>query len=297
MNKVKVFGVWVLMWICDMIPWVSGWTIALITWIYDKLISSIKEALHANTFKELFSLDIAWMRRRTNWLFLVLVFGWIFLSVIVLSWIVENQINTNPELIWGFFLWLVIWSIVLLLQREKIVWSKRIIALLIGAVIAYFVWKIPLSSADPSAIYILFSAWIAICAMILPWISWSFLLLVLWMYKPLLWAINDKNIVFLWLFAVWAVLWLALFSRLISFVLKKYRGRTMWLLIWFMIWSLPVLWPWQSWMESDSEEKWEMQLLLPWEYNKTGTEIPVWILFLLWLFIWYRVFNKFEQSN
>ncbi len=280
---------------CDMVPGVSGWTIALITWIYEKLLSSIKNILDIQTIKDVFSWKIMQIRSKVSWTFLIKLFLWIITSILLFSHFLESLIEDSPELVWWFFLWLVVASIIVLLRKEIVFSSYQIVWLLVWCGVAFFIWKLQIWWYDPVWWYIILSASVAISAMILPWISWSFLLLILWMYKPLISAINDGNILFLLLFMVGALIGLALFSRLISYLITNYRRSTLSILIWFMIWSLPILWPWQS-----NNLVWEgasIVMVSPLNYEKQNTFFIVLFLFVLWFAWGYKVFNNFDQVN
>jgi len=281
---------------CDLIPGVSGGTIAFITWIYDRLINGVKNVFHIRNLKNLFTGKIKVLWNDVDGTFLLVLFWGILLSVILLSQVLEKAIHNTPELIRWFFLGLIIASIGIIFKREKIQLDRDMPFLVLWWIVAWWIGMISSWTVDPARWYIILAASVWISAMILPGISWSFLLLILWMYAPLLSAINDKNITFLALFALGAVLWLAIFSRVISYFLGTARKQTMWVLLGFMIWSLPVLRPWQNQIDPNLE-KWEMELVLPNDYEKNQNLRFVILLFLIWLLWWYKVFNNFDQLN
>lgn len=299
---IKTFLIGVLMWACDMVPWVSGGTIALVTGIYEKLLTSIKNVLSPQSWLLLVQWKFSHFWDYVSGVFLVVLFAWIALSVLVFSYVFESLLITSPELVWGFFLWLVIATIVILLRKEISFGPKEMFWLVAWWGVAYMVTLLSFWSTVPVWWYIVLSAAIAITAMILPGISWSFLLLVLWMYTPLLGAINQKDLVFLWLFALGAVLWLWIFSRVISYILLHYRKVTMSVLIGFMIWSLPILWPRQNPSSPsndslvDTKDHTEMVLVSPDVYEKNARVMWVILLFLVWVWWWSIVFNKFDQA-
>ncbi len=288
-----------LMWACDLIPGVSGGTIAFITWIYERLINGIKNVLHVRNLKTLFTGKMQKLWNDVDGSFLLVLFGGILSSVLLLSQVLETAIERSPELIWWFFLGLIIASIVIIFKREKIQLDHDMPFLVLWWIVASGIEMISAWNTDPIWRYIVLSASISISAMILPWISWSFLLLILWMYAPLLSAINERNLLFLWLFAWWALLGLAIFSRVIAYFLGQKRTQTMGILLGFMIGSLPVLRPWQNQSPAPSEtnEKSEKELVLPKDYEKNSNEWFVLLLFLFGLIWGYKVFNKFDQLN
>jgi len=287
--NIKNYLIWILMWVCDMVPWVSGGTIALIMWVYERLLSAISSTLDIKNVRIFFAWNVSELRKKIDWWFLLLLWWWILTSVLVFSRVFEHLIQTHPHLVWWFFLWLVIASILVLLKRHWTISFEWVSIFLLWIVVAYIITLSQTVQVNPNRWYIILAASIAISAMILPGISWSFLLLILWMYTPLLTAINNWDFMFLWLFAVWAVLGLAIFSRVISYFLHTYYDKTLALLIGFMTWALPVLWPWQN-----SNGK-LFEKVVPEMYQTDPQIILVLGIICVWFFWAYRVFNNFVQ--
>lgn len=241
-DKILIFLKGILMWACDVIPWVSGWTIAVITWIYERLIQAIKNIVP--NLKNFFT----W-KRKTFWknidgTFLLCLIVWIGTSFLLLANIITDAMRNYPILIWSFFFWLILISSILLWRQVKRNW-KCIICLIIFWIIAYFI------TAPTNTPLSITSTWwwtficgsIAICAMILPWISGSFMLVLLWMYETMMLAIKNLDIVTILIFLAWAVVGIVLFANLLSWLFRKFKMVTLASLTWFMLWSLNKIWP------------------------------------------------------
>ena len=235
-----------LMGAADIVPGVSGGTIALITGIYDELIASITAAAH--TLPRLARGDFSGFItsvKKLNWSFLLPLLGGMLVAIAVLSSLIEGLLIDHPEAMAGLFLGLVLASIVLASDLVS-GWSMSTIAAALGvAVIAFWLLgfqKGPLT--DPPLWAWIIAGAIAICAMILPGISGSFLLLVMGMYAPVLAAVHDRELGKLLVFVVGIVVGLAVFSNLLNNLLKQFRDLTLAALIGLMIGSIRVLWPW-----------------------------------------------------
>lgn len=301
MKQVKNYLIWVAMWACDIIPWVSWWTIAFITGVYEKLISSIRACMDMDSVRQVFAWDRKALWTRINWGFLLTIFGWIVTSIFVLSHFLESVLEQYPHLVWWLFAWLVLASIYFLIISQEHRSSKELLSLFCGWVVAFWITQLTPAQVEPQRRIIIVSAMIAISAMILPGISWSFLLLIMWMYGHTISAINDFNIWFLLLFVLWVVLWLWGFVRVVDYVYKEYRSITVAVLIGFMIWALPKLRPWQNNITQVDEYSWEEFVLSTkhvqaGDYNSDPNLIFVLLLFLLWSCWSVLFFKSFEQN-
>lgn len=303
MNYIKTFLIGMTMWACDIVPWVSGWTIAFISGIYQKLLTSIRMCFDGHTFKLIFSWKFLEARSRVHWTFLLSLFGWVVVSILLLSWILEHLIQTYPHMVWWWFGWLIGSSILILIKKE-LVWSvsiKQFVFLCIWIALAYGVWLITPTEVVAHWRVVVLSGAIAISAMILPWLSGSYLLLILWMYSNVLWAITEKNIVFLLLFIGWIIIWLASFVRIVSHFLHHHRSNTIITLIGIMIWALPVLRPRQNpdliiTKDTGEEKVVTTQLVYPKNYNKNPHTSRVILLFLLSLSWSFIIFSTIDQD-
>lgn len=228
----------------DVVPGVSGGTIAFITGIYEELISSINniniEALHTLR-KE--GVKAAWNHINGN--FFVALFLGIGISIVSLakgiSWLLDNE----PVLLWSFFFGLVLASIFFVGKQVKKWGVSRGVAFLIGAVIAYAITVLPASGANDALWYIFLSGSIAICAMILPGISGSFILVLLGSYALVLDAVHEMNLSIIVVFMAGALIGLLSFARLLKVMFAKHHDVTIAVLSGFLLGSLNKIWPWK----------------------------------------------------
>jgi len=281
------------MWTCDVIPWVSGWTIAFITWIYDKLIDSLY-GFNLKTLKLVFKWKFKEARNSINWWFLVALFLWILVAVLTLAKLISFLLSNYPSYVWAFFFWLVISSVIILVKSLKngFKWSY-LLWLLVWAAIWFVLTSLPIMNLWNGNLTLFVSWAIAIMAMILPWISGSYILLILWQYQNVLGYVveltsrNWSTIVPLIIFALWCMVWLILFSKLLHWVKEKWHDQMVLVLTWFIIWSLQKLWPWKETVETYLDSHWAEQPLVQnniwpsWSMNV----VYCIILALVWFFV------------
>ncbi|KAB2814895.1 DUF368 domain-containing protein [Phaeocystidibacter luteus] len=228
----------------DVVPGVSGGTIAFITGIYEELIESINRVnLEALRTLKKDGLKAAW-DYINGWFFVSLFVG-IGISIASLakgiSWLLVNE----PVLLWSFFFGLVFASIFFVGKQVKKWGLPPVVSFILGAVIAYWITILPASGANSALWYILLSGSIAICAMILPGISGSFILVLLGSYAVVLEAIHERNLVIIAVFGVGAVVGLLSFARVLKVMFAKYHDLTIALLSGFLLGSLNKIWPWK----------------------------------------------------
>ena len=234
----------------DVVPGVSGGTIAFISGIYEELISSINN-VNLNTLKILRKEGFAAMWQSVNGNFLISLLIGIAVSVISLAKLIRHLLETQPVLIWAFFFGLVLASIIHV-AKQITKWNPgTYILLILGAVTAYYITTLVPHTADISSLYIFFSGALAICAMILPGISGSYILLLLGMYKPVLDAIHDKDFKIIGLLGLGAIVGLLSFSRLLKWLFDHYENLTLATLTGFIIGSLNKIWPWKKVIDSE----------------------------------------------
>lgn len=237
----------------DIVPGVSGGTMALILGIYERLLNAIKSA-DTSFIRNLLTLKWKAAFGQLHLFFLGVLFFGIFSALAFFTKIVPLQIYmfTHPEIVYGLFFGLIVGSIYILYKTLENVGLKEIISLAVG--VGFGLWIVNLVPADTPdhPLFVLLSGAIAICAMILPGISGSYLLLIMRKYDYLLSHIGMiggeetmDGIVGLLPFMIGAVLGLALFSRFLSWLLAKYHAQTISVLIGFLIGSLFVIWPFQ----------------------------------------------------
>lgn len=233
----------------DVVPGVSGGTIAFITGIYEELINSIKSIdLHA--LKLLFTLNFAGFWKKINGSFLISVIGGIAISIFSLAKLMTWLLEHHPIYIWSFFFGLIIASSVLVAKEIKKWNIFTIIALIAGACAAYTITVMTPASTPNTWWFIILSGAIAICAMILPGISGAFILLLLGKYTYILGAVSSLNIGIMLLFIIGAAAGIISFSHLLSWLLKNYHTLTVSLLTGFMIGSLNKVWPWKETLQT-----------------------------------------------
>ncbi len=240
----------------DIVPGVSGGTVALVLGIYDRLIANIR--LGARGLRQLLTADFDGFGatvREIEWVWLVSLLGGILLAVVSLASVLERLLDEQPIEMAGLFLGLIvgtIWVAWHMIDRVDGV----AIALMLGVgtgMVLLLGLRSDTEAADDAAEIVTEPAWvffgagaIAICAMILPGISGSFILVLLGMYTEVLGAVNDRDIASLGAFAVGCVVGLALFSTLLNWLLQRYHSWVLAAMIGLMIGSTRVLWPWPN---------------------------------------------------
>ncbi|MCK5815156.1 MAG: DUF368 domain-containing protein [Flavobacteriaceae bacterium] len=245
----------------DVVPGVSGGTIAFISGIYEELLSSIS-SVNFQLIAVLKTEGIKAVWRKVNGNFLAALLLGIGISVVSLakgiSWLLMNE----PVLLWSFFFGLVLASI-LYIGKQIVKWSiLAVVLLLLGAVLAYYITTLqPLISENTSSLYLFIAGALAICAMILPGISGAFILVLLGAYKPVLDAIHNKDIKILVIVAAGAIVGLLSFSKILKWLFSSYKDLTLAVLTGFVLGSLNKIWPWKE--------------TLTWRINSHGIKVPL----------------------
>jgi putative membrane protein len=244
----------------DIVPGVSGGTIALVLGIYDELIHNISQGAHG--VKQLLTGDTAGFRqtlRSIEWVWLTSLLVGILAAVFALSSVIEHLLENEPIRTGALFLGLILGSIwVALRMLDRI--DAISLVLMLGVGVAFFALlglRSDTHAADDAAEVVTKSWWvffiagaIAICAMILPGVSGSFLLVMLGMYSEVLGAVNDRDLVVLMAFALGCVVGLGLFSTLLNWLLANYHRWVLSAMIGLMLGSTRVLWPWPGGTET-----------------------------------------------
>ncbi len=196
-----------------------------------------------------------------NGFFLISLFAGIFTSIATLAKLISWLLETHPIPIWSFFFGLILVSVYHIIRQVEKRDAIRFVALLIGVGFAYSITVLKPLHMEPTAINTILAGAIAICAMILPGISGSFILLLIGMYAPVLGAVKGFQIDILALFLVGCVVGLLSFSHLLSWLLRKFRDVTLMFLTGLMIGTLPKIWPWKE--------------TLTWRTNSKGEQVPL----------------------
>ncbi|MET1259954.1 DUF368 domain-containing protein [Flagellimonas sp. DF-77] len=233
----------------DVVPGVSGGTIAFISGIYEELITSINN-IKPSLFKTLKNEGFKSFWEALNGNFLLALFSGILLSVFslakFLSWLLENQ----PVLLWSFFFGLVLAS-VFLIGKQIGKWSlTNVLFLLGGATVAYIITTLPVNENVAGLPFLFLSGALAVCAMILPGISGAFILVLLGSYKTILDGVHERDVVLVITVVLGAVFGLLSFARLLKWMFKKFKDLTLALLTGFIIGSLAKIWPWKEVLRS-----------------------------------------------
>ncbi len=234
----------------DVVPGVSGGTIAFVSGIYEELINSINQ-INFKTLKILKNEGIAAAWKSINGNFLLALVVGIFISVISLAKVIRHLMETQPILLWSFFFGLVLASVIYIAKQITQWRLMTIVMLITGAIIAYFITIIPPQNLEISNGFIFLAGALAICAMILPGISGSFILLLIGAYKPVLDAIHYKDFKTLLFLILGAIVGLLTFSRVLKWLFDHYQNLTLATLTGFIIGSLNKIWPWKKVLQSE----------------------------------------------
>ncbi len=229
----------------DVVPGVSGGTIAFITGIYEELIDSIK-SVNLKTLKLLLTGKLASFWKAVNGNFLAALLLGIAISIFSLAKGLGYLLHNYPLLVWSFFFGLIVASAIYVARTIKGWDWKNAVAFIAGIAVAYFITIISPAEANTTWWFIFLSGSIAICAMILPGISGSFILVLLGMYGFILDAVGDFNLKVIVIFIIGAAIGIISFSNLLSWLLKNYHNITVAVLAGFMVGSLNKVWPWKQ---------------------------------------------------
>lgn len=245
----------------DVVPGVSGGTIAFVTGIYEELLNSIK-SINLAAVKLLFSKGPLPFWKHINGNFLLAVFLGIAISVFSLAKGLGYLLDNYPVLLWAFFFGLILGSAWFVSKRIKTWNAVTAIMLLAGGAIAWYITSRTTISTPEELWFIFLTGAIAICAMILPGISGSFILLLMGKYRFIFGAIEKLDFKVIITFALGAFAGLLAFSHLLSWMFRKYHDQTVALLTGFMIGSLNKVWPWKTTLEYYQDRHGDYQPLI-----------------------------------
>ncbi len=248
----------------EVVPGVSGGTIAFITGIYERLIAAIRSVTklplriwRQEGFGEFWNRIDGW--------FLLFLAGGMFLGILVGVLGISYLLDNYPPVVWGFFFGLIIASAIYIGVKIKRWGIAEIVAVLLGIFIAYYITVTSPAEGSDHLLFVFLSGAIAVCALILPGISGSFILLLLGMYtivlhsaKDLIADFNSHSLFIILVFVGGCIIGLALFSNVLHFLFTKYRFPTLALLTGFMIGSLNRIWPWRNptlWLNKETGEQ------------------------------------------
>jgi putative membrane protein len=229
----------------DLVPGVSGGTMALITGIYERLVATVRGFTGLPV--RLVRGDVAAIRRDVEWLLLLPVLAGMATAIVAGAGVIPPLIEDHPEQMYALFMGMIVASLPIPWRMIERHGGREFGLVVLGAVLAFVFTGLPPGDVtDPPMLAVFGAAAIAICAMVLPGVSGSYLLLVLGMYEVTLAAIDDRDLGYVAIFALGALTGLALFTRLLSWLLAHHHAATMAVLVGLMAGSLRALWPWQD---------------------------------------------------
>ncbi|MBT3671714.1 MAG: DUF368 domain-containing protein [Porticoccaceae bacterium] len=229
----------------DVVPGVSGGTIAFISGIYSELINTIK-SINMQALKILRHQGVLAAWEHINGTFIMVLLGGILTSLFSLARIMHYLLDTYPLPLWAFFTGLIVGSVAYLLRQHPLSGSLEKFFFVLGVVIAYGISMAPPMVLEGSLITMFFAGSIALCAMILPGISGSFILVLLGLYPVFIGAIANLQLDILVVFASGGIIGLMIFSRLLSWLLAHFQDRVIAVMCGFLVGSLNVIWPWKE---------------------------------------------------
>jgi len=285
--------------IANVIPGVSGGTIALITGIYEDLINSLK-SFDKRALNLIISIDIKGFIKHTNLYFLLAIFGGSIVSVFSIASLFKYLFIHYPILIWAFFFGLIIASIYFVGKRITEWNTSTIFSLTLGAIIAISLSFITPASENDNLFFVFICGIIGISGMMLPGLSGSFILILMGNYELLMvTAVTELNIILLSIFFIGSAFGLISFSHILSWVFKNYKNQTLALLTGFILGSLSVIWPWKEVAESIIIKGKEKIITYNWYFpNELDTETILAIfLILAGILSVYSLENFAEQKN
>ena len=292
-----------LMGAADLVPGVSGGTIALITGIYKELLQSINSISLTNLklWKQE-GLKSVW--KKLNGPFLLAIFGGILSSILLLSRILEWLIENHPLVLWSFFFGLLIASIIYLFRAELSVSMLNVLYVCFGAVISFMATQLNGGANQTSLWYLFLSGFIGISAMILPGLSGAYILVVMGVYQTVLsnvriaqdlilnfdqtQFINTASI--LGVFILGILVGIKVFAKFLSWLLNRYPQRSIAVLVGLMIGALHKVWPWQNTVGNTVKET---VAVLPQAYNGE----PQLVITTMWMLIGFGILFLIERSK
>jgi putative membrane protein len=240
--------------VADLIPGVSGGTIAFICGIYGRLINGIK-SFDIEAIRLVFRFDLESLRRKIPFFFFIPLGLGLITAVFTLSKLLSHLFQTHPVELWAFFFGLILGSIVLL-SRETWPWKVREwTTFLVATILAFLVVGLPVMKTPDTLAFLYLSGAIAICAMILPGISGSYVLVILGKYGQVLDAINSRDFLSLAVFGAGIVTGILSFVRVVSWLLQRYRRVTLIALTGVMTGALRTVWPWKETLSTRMNSK------------------------------------------
>ena len=232
--------------VANVIPGVSGGTIALITNIYDELINTLR-SFDRKALELLFSFKMKELAKHTNLYFLTAIFSGSIVSVFTIASLFEYLFANYPVLIWSLFFGLIVASVIFVGKRVQNWNVKSTIALILGTTVAMSLSFVEPATENSNLLFVFICGIIGISGMMLPGLSGSYILILLGNYKLLMvTAVTELDISLLSIFFLGSIFGLISFSHLLSWVFTRYKDATLALLTGFILGSLNIIWPWKQ---------------------------------------------------
>jgi len=230
----------------NIIPGVSGGTIALITGIFERLVEALNSIMTLDTWKILLKGNFREFWKKIDGRFLVDLMIGVLLSILSLAKLMEYLLHNHPVQTWAFFFGLIIASSILMLKDIKDWTFKDVIFTIIGIILGLVVCTLTPTETPDALWFVFLCGAIAICTMILPGISGSFILVILGQYDHIMTALNDTNLLVVSVFGLGCVIGLLAFSKFLHWLLARYQRPTLLILIGFVLGALVKVWPWSD---------------------------------------------------
>ncbi len=264
----------------NVIPGVSGGTIALITGIFERLIDAIK-SFDLKSFKLLFKGKIKDFLEYIDFWFLVSVFLGVGIAIVSLARIFKFLFENYPVYIWAYFFGLVLASVYFVGKTVQKWNISSLVTFIIGSAIAISISVLTPASENSSTIYLFICGIIAICSMIIPGLSGSFVLILMGNYQlVMINAVSELNFKVLLPVGIGAGIGLVGFSHFLSWLLKKYHNQTVAILTGFVLGSLGILWPWKETITQTFGEK-VKTIGYDWFLPKANSEFFIALVFII----------------
>lgn len=285
----------------DIVPGVSGGTIAFITGIYDRLLGAIN-SVNFSVLKTLKNEGLGATWKQIDGTFLLTLFVGIMSSILILTNPILFLLENHPVLIWSFFFGLVFASIWLVGKQVKAYNLVNFLFFIGGTILAYWITTLSNLNDTNNLVYIFFAGTVAICAMILPGISGAFILMILGVYKTVITALKEKELITIAVFGLGCIIGLLSFSRLLKWLLNNRRAQTLSMLTGFLLGSLNKIWPWKNkfgdsplYVHSDGREDWDLRPVLPENFEGENYLIYAILLFVGGIAL-ILVMSRFEKK-
>ncbi|MCB1644687.1 MAG: DUF368 domain-containing protein [Pseudomonadales bacterium] len=244
-EKIRIALVGVLMGAAEVVPGVSGGTIAFVMGVYERLILSVRH-MTPMLVADLFRSGIPFVWKKVDATFMLILFGFMGLSVIVFARGITYMMQEQPVLLWAYFFGLVLASSWIVGHQIGRFTARLGICTFLGAVFGVLVTSVVPVNLPPTPLFIFLGGAVAVCAWILPGISGSFILLILGLYGVILEAIHSLDLVTLGALGAGCAIGLVTFAQLLSWLFSHHREPLLSVLMGFMLGSLTKLWPWKE---------------------------------------------------